>query len=152
MGYKDLKKDLPKRTIDILENYEGEYELTLLINCLTALLILPYERFFKPRPEVNIDIGNLPDWGLTRAQIKEMPYNLCGYNLREIVKHMRHAVAHMRIDVASNDEHQIDKLIFADKRGQIWLEIPVEDLRTFVFKLAQSVVEKDLVGTAHPTN
>ena len=47
MEYTDLKKDLPRRTINILENYTGEYEVTLLINCLTALLILPREKFIN---------------------------------------------------------------------------------------------------------
>jgi len=50
------KKDFPKRTIDILSSNE-KYDVTLLINCLTALLILPKERFYNQIP--NVDIKNL---------------------------------------------------------------------------------------------
>jgi hypothetical protein len=150
MEYKDLKKDLPKRTIDILKNYKGNYEVTLLINCLTALLVLPKERFFNQIPDE--DICNLQGWGLTKEHMIEVRYGSRGYNLREIVRNMRNAIAHMNIDVANNDERQIDKVIFKNKRAKIWLEIPVEDLRTFVIKLAKSVIENNLVGTDHPIN
>ena len=139
MEYKDLKEDLPKRTIDILENYEGEYNVTLLINCLTALLILPRERFFNKIPDE--EIQNLQGWGLPKEHLIEVRCGSCGYNLRNIARNMRNAVAHMSIDVTSNNERQIDKVRFEDKRSKFVLEIPVADLKTFVIKLAQSVIE-----------
>ena len=138
MEYVDLKKDLPERTIDILEKYEGEYNVTLLINCLTALLILPREIFSDRIPDV--DIQNLHDWGLKEEHVIKVRCDSCGYNLRDIVRSMRNALAHMSIDVTSNNERQIDKVRFEDKRAKVELEIPVTDLKTFVIKLARCVI------------
>ena len=149
MGYNKLENDLPKRTFDILENYKGEYEVTLLINCLVALLILPWERFRDQIPDV--DIGTLRKWGLERKHVKKIRCNLCGYNLKEIVLHMRNATAHMNIKTINDNNNEIERLIFKDRSGFI-LEIPVENLKIFVIKLTQSVVEKDLADTAHSTN
>jgi hypothetical protein len=149
MDYDDLKKDLPSRTLDILENYQGEYEVTLLINCLVALLILPWERFSNHIPDV--DIENLQGWGLTREHVKKVRCNSCGYNLKEIVRHMRNATAHMRIKTIRNNNNEIEKLIFKDK-SSFEAEIPIANLKTFVIKLNQSIVENDLLGTAHSTN
>jgi hypothetical protein len=148
MEYKDLKKDLPKRTIDIIENYDGEYEVTLLINCLTALLILPRERFFNQIPDK--DIQDLPDWGLAREHVIRVRCGLCGYNLRNIVKEMRNSVAHMDIDT-TNYNGNIERVRFKD-RSKLIVEIPVAKLKTFVIKLAQSVLENNLADIAHPTN
>jgi hypothetical protein len=142
MEYVDLKKDLPERTIDILEKYEGEYNVTLLINCLTALLILPREIFFDRIPDV--DIQNLRGWGLKVEHVKKVRYDSCGYNLRSIVRNMRNALTHMSIDVTSNNERQIDKVRFEDKRAKVELEIPVTDLKTFVIKLARCVIGRAL--------
>jgi hypothetical protein len=141
MGYIDLKKDLPERTIDILEKYEGEYNVTLLINCLTALLILPREMFFDRIPDV--DIQNLHGWGLKEEHAIKVRCDSCGYNLKDIVRNMRNALAHMSIDVTSNDERQIDKVKFKGKQGKFELDIPVADLKTFVIKLARCVIERD---------
>jgi hypothetical protein len=137
MEYKDIKKDLPKRTIEILENYKGKYEVTLLINCLTALLILPREIFFNRIPDE--DIQNLRGWGLTREHVRRVRCGSCGYNLRNIVREMRNSIAHMDIDTADYNGN-IDTVKFED-RSKLVVEIPVADLKTFVIKLAQSVIE-----------
>ena len=137
MEYIDFKKDFPERTIDILKNYKGKYEVTLLINCLTALLILPKERFYNQIP--NVDIKNLNGWGLKKEHVRNVPCTACGYNLKDIVRRMRNAIAHMRIDTADDYNGNIEMVRFIDNGG-FEVEIPVEDLKAFVIKLAEHVI------------
>ena len=124
MGYTDFKKDFPKRTIDILDRHYSneEYDVTLLLNCLLALLVLPKEFFYNNIPE-EIPRG----WGLTKEHITTVSCEACGYKLREIVRHMRNAIAHFDIKTTN------------DNNGKI--EIPVKDLKTFVIKLNKHVME-----------
>ena len=142
MKIDDLKKDLPERTIDILNRYfsREKYDVTLLINCLTALLILPREKFFKNEKYLNTIPEEIPpDWGLTKEHIKRVSCPTCGYKLREVVRHMRNAIAHMRIKALPDSSNKIEKIQFKDIGFEV--EIPVEDLRKFVIKLAQHVIE-----------
>ena len=144
MKYIDFKKDFPKRTIDILKNYKGKYEVTLLINCLTALLILPKEKFYYQIPDV--DIKNLNGWGIKRVHVRQVSCTSCGYNLKNIVRHMRNAIAHMKIDTASDNNGNVDMIRFRDRNG-FKMEIPVDDLRTFVKELAQYVIKAAKVSS-----
>ncbi|HUT45181.1 MAG TPA: HEPN family nuclease [Sedimentisphaerales bacterium] len=138
MEYIDFKKDFPERTIDILNRYSSKekYDVTLLINCLTALLILPKERFYNQIP--NVDIKNLNGWGLKEEHVRNIPCTACGYNLKDIVRRMRNAIAHMRIDTA-DENGNIIMIRFKDLGG-FEVEIPVEDLKAFVKKLAEHVI------------
>ena len=135
MEYIDFKKDFPERTIDILKNYKGKYEVTLLINCLTALLVLPKEFFYKNIPE-EIPCG----WGLTKEHITTVSCEACGDKLREIVRHMRNAIAHLDIKTTNDKNGNIERVKF-ENRSKFIAEIPVDDLKTFVIKLAQHVIE-----------
>ncbi len=139
MEYIDFKKDFPERTIDILDRYSSKekYDVTLLINCLTALLILPKERFYKQIPDV--DIKNLNGWGLKKEHVLNVSCTACGYNLKTIVRYMRNATAHMRIETADDDNRNIGMVRFKDLGGFV-VEIPVEALRIFVKKLAEHVI------------
>ena len=135
MEYTDFKKDFPKRTINILNDYKGEYDVTFLLNCLLALLVLPKEKFYNNIPE---EIQR--DWGLTKEHIKKMPCESCGYKLRKIVRHIRNAIVHMRIETTNNDNKNIEIVKFKDLGG-FELEISVGDLKTFVIKLVEHVIE-----------
>jgi len=135
MGYTDFEKDFPERTIDILKSYEGGYDVTLLLNCLLALLVLPKEKYYERIPE-EIPHG----WGLTKEHITTVYCEACGYKLREIVRHMRNAIAHMRIKTADDNNGNIEMVRFKD-RSKFIAEIPVKDLKTFVIKLNEYVIE-----------
>lgn len=137
--YDDFKKDFPKRTIDIPDRYSSKekYDITLIINCLTALLILPKERFYNYIPDV--DIKNLSGWGLKKAHVQQVSCTACGYNLTNIVLGMQNAISHMRIETADDYKGNIEMIRFKDLGGFL-VEIPVEALRIFVKKLAKHVI------------
>ena len=109
----------------------------MLINCLTALVILPKERFYNQIPD--LDIENLNDWGLNKAHVRQVSCTTCGYNLKDIVRRMRNAIAHMRIETADDVNGDIEMVRFKDL-GNFEVEIPIEDLKTFVKKLAEYVI------------
>jgi hypothetical protein len=137
MGYNDFKKDFPKRTIDILNRYSSEekYDVTLLLNCLLALLVFPKEKFYNNIPE------EIPsNWGLSKGNVKKVSCESCGYKLKEIVRHMRNAIAHMKIETTNDSNGNIEMVKFKDLGG-FELEISVSDLKTFVTKLVEHVIE-----------
>ena len=137
MEYTNFKKDFPERTLDILNSYNGKYEVSLLLNCLEALLVLPKEYFYERIPD-EIPSG----WGLTKENVKKVPCESCGYKLKEIVRHMRNAIAHLRIETADDYEGNIEMIRLKDGR-KFELEISVNKLKTFVTKLTKHIIEKN---------
>jgi len=139
--YTDFNKDFIKRTIEIIQSYnsiKGEkYEVTLLINCLTGLLVLPREKYYAQIPDDNLK--DLEGWGINIGHIKEVNCPICGYKLNNIVRHMRNSIAHMHVD-ALNEKGKIIKLRFKDSGFKA--EIPINALEEFVKKLAESVINK----------
>lgn len=137
MGYSDFKTDFPKRTIDIIERYSSKekYDVTLLLNCLLALLVLPKEKFYDNIPE------EIPhDWGLKKENIQKVQCRVCGYKIKNIVTNMRHAIAHLNIETSNDSNGNIEKVKFIN-RSKFIAEIPVKDLKTFVKKLVEHVIE-----------
>jgi hypothetical protein len=77
----DLKKDFLTRTTQVLKHYKEyvppdsdttehkKYEVTLLINCLVGLLVLP-DSYDLIRKEDNKPVVELNDWGIREEHIK----------------------------------------------------------------------------------
>ncbi len=143
MSYNDFEKDFPRHTIEILEKYFSKepHNVTLLINCMVGLLILPQEKFFKNNTFLKKLPEEIPpDWGLTREHVKQVQCSARGYKLENIVRHMRNAVAHMKIKTIPRSNNEIEKITFKDI-SNFELEIPVADLKTFIIKLSQHIIE-----------
>jgi hypothetical protein len=54
---------------------------------------------------------------------------------------MRHAVAHLDIETANDNNGNIEKVKFKN-RSKFIVEIPVDDLKTFVIELTKHVIER----------
>jgi hypothetical protein len=135
MQYTDFDKDFIQRTLDILSDYKAPWEVTLLINCLVGLLILPKEKLFEKIPDFNIqDLTD--DWGIKPEHITDIRCPSCGYKLRNVIRQMRNSVAHMRVK-AFSDGKDIEILEFRDTGFAA--RIPVESLKVFAIKLATTV-------------
>ncbi|MFZ5809259.1 MAG: HEPN family nuclease [Chloroflexota bacterium] len=151
MEYEIFERDFIVRTLKILNQYETlvmgkvaeseQFEVTLLINCLLGLLVLPKERCYVSIPELSLD--QLTEWGLAPEFIQSWgnhPHNLkpeqyC--TLLEIVQRLRNGVAHTHVKPLGNG-NEITKLEFTDRNG-FRAVVPVQNLKIFVTKLAQSV-------------
>lgn len=137
MEYEIFERDFIVRTMEIIRQYEThvpsdeQFEVTLLINCLLGLLVLPKERCYVDIPDV--PIGQIEGWGLRAEHIKGGKY----HTLKEIIRGMRNSVAHVRFR-AIGDGSEITDLEFSDRSGFLAV-VPVKCLKDFVIKLSQSV-------------
>jgi hypothetical protein len=66
--------------------------------------------------------------------------NLVGINFREIVRHIRNAIAHLNIETTNDHNGNIEMVKFKN-RSKFIAEISVDDLKTFVIKLTKHVIE-----------
>ena len=119
MEYETVERDFVLRSIKIIEQYEEHvrprvpteqyYDVTLLLNCLLGLIVLPFEHSKRKQgnpqfPEIfsgdDTPISELSkDWGIGELKIERFKIN--GKNidgneitLRKIVAMFRHSMAH----------------------------------------------------------
>lgn len=125
MEWKIVQRDFVERTLKILQQYDDyartqrgtakgyeELEVTLLVNCLTGLLVVPYEYVNRDKQPGSVPVckGDTAaikdlsdDWGLRDIQIER----ICDFahkpvepptdaNLRMFVYRIRNSIAHTR--------------------------------------------------------
>ncbi len=144
---------------------DKKFEVTLLMNCLLGLLIFPKEIAHKKQKsylnwlssELLTDVGD--EWGIVSANIERDGYRRKKDNsqewekieekqirLNDLVRQMRDAAAHSNFKVYDEGEKrgEIKAIIFEDQKYKDGFKatIPVEHLKTFVNKLAQSSMDK----------
>ena len=139
MQYDTIDYDFIKRTLEIIEEYQGDNDVTLLINCCLGLLILPRERHFDSLPNKQIT-KNKDYWGLTYISVTT-DCESRGYKLSNIIRRMRNGVCHFKIETKANINNNISGLIIKDNGG-FKVEMSVTQLKEFVTQLAQYVLSK----------
>ncbi len=133
----DFERSFSQHTLAIVEAYSGEYDATLLINCLLGLLVVPKETMMHAIPET--PLSELKKWGIEPSCIKATG-ELKGKNdpdpktLRGLVFNMRHAVAHFRIKPIPSDG-EVQAFQFKNDRG-LHAEVPLAELCEFVKRLS----------------
>lgn len=140
MRYEDkFELDFMKRTLEIVEEYQGELDATLLLNCLLGLLIVPKETSLLKIPKD--PIRDLEKWGISPDSIKEFGKETKGNDnprtLRGIVWHLRNSVAHFRF-VPIYDNNQVIGFEFNDQSGFL-AELNLSEMNTFVRRLARHI-------------
>lgn len=156
--YSQGEFDFVKRTKLILEQYdsidlsnmqEEKYEITLCMNCLLGLVVLPQQEWTNRIPDMNLD----KDWFIKKSHIT----NIVGdqYKIKEIVRHVRNSISHANVTPISKDKganKKITHLRFKDYNRDDELtfhaEIPVETLKKFALKFADvmlSIMENDQI-------
>lgn len=152
-------KDFYQRTLQIVNSYNGEYDVALLINAMVGLLIVPREAYFKK--------NNIPDCFIS-ADLLEKIRNCVKFNLfddkeqektlKEIITHLRNAVAHGNLKIKGEkpvinnkpvEIHSVefvDDYEFKDKKDENLMhhtyfeaEIPVDLLKEFLINFATNV-------------
>jgi len=133
----DFNQDFMKRTISLIENYSGESDATLLLNCLLGLLIVPKETAFSRIP--TDPISNLTNWGISPSSIntfaEKTNSNKQPETLRGFVHSLRNSVAHFRIKPIHKN-NLVYAFQFTDISGFEAI-IAIDEMRNFVFSLAQ---------------
>ena len=119
MEYKIVERDFVMRTLEIVKQYnqyvspsipsDKRFEVTLLLNCLMGLVVLPFEQKKRLQNDTqfpilcngdDVDITKLNnEWGLNNLSISKFsiggkPVLLGERTLRRVVAMIRHSVAH----------------------------------------------------------
>ena len=151
----DFERDFIQRSLDLVKEYKGSRDATLLLNCLLGLVVVPNETCLGKLPKDRIDDsgkwGISPDaiqcWGSwDKADGKSQCEN-CDWplqngrknptTLRTLVKHLRNAVTHFRFRPIS-ERGEVKAFHFCDRSG-FRAEVELSELREFVERLAKKL-------------
>jgi hypothetical protein len=138
MAYNRLERDFVIRTLDILHNYKGPYGVTLLINCLLGLIVLPTEKNFEgileekgiQLADLGISSSELQSWGKIEEQKR---------TIMKFVHCLRNSIAHIRVESFDKDG-EIKSLCFSDKSG-FKAVFSIERMKEIVEKLANIYID-----------
>jgi hypothetical protein len=145
--YKKQEFDFILRTFKIIEQYqllklpkEENYEVTLMINCMVGLLVLPQQQWFSHLPK---DLISTKDWGIDPAHISFIKESK---TVNEIAKHLRNALSHYNFTAFAGKSSSITKIKFKDidsRNGVLTFEatIPISNLMSFLKKISSSMLE-----------
>ena len=139
--YNKQEYEFVKRTKTIIEQYEKfhidkneKYEVTLFINCLVGLLIIPKEYWFDSLPT---EIVSENEWGISTEDIDFIKEDETK-NIKNIAKHIRNSLAHYRFEMYDDIKNKLNEIEFMDEyRGSLTFKarISVDSLRKFTNKL-----------------
>lgn len=130
-------QDFMRRTRQIVEDYPGKYDATLLLNCMVGLLIVPRERMLRYAP--GDDISEIGKWGIPLASIQSYPrvkkYGE-SYNIAWFMIKLRNAVAHSNFTPKHDEAATVSGFEFWDRDGFRAI-IGLYHLRQFLIRLSE---------------
>lgn len=111
--YKNFPLDFIERTLKLVKEYKGDYEVTLFVNCLLGLLVLHNEydaiKHFISEEKKNGKwqpfLNCVENWGETR-----------GESLENFMKSMRNSLAHFQLKPIHKNQ-RVQGFCFGDKNG-----------------------------------
>jgi len=140
MEYSNIENDFVSRTLTLLHGYDGEYEITLLINCCLGLLVLPKERHYNTIPKRAIpESGEL--WGMSRKSLT-VHCEECGYELAEVLRRLRNGICHFKLKTLPNNSGDIANVEIRDgKRFKAILS--TDQLRDLAVSFGEHVIRNN---------
>lgn len=146
-SYKQQEFDFVDRTQKIIEQYESiglaedeKYDVTLLINCLTGLLILPQQHWFSNLPK---EIVTNEKWGISETDISFIKSGELK-NVEEVSRHIRNSIGHYNYQIFSDEKEKLSSIEFLDfqdhtKTVQTFkAKFTIEQLSIFVNNLSDT--------------
>jgi hypothetical protein len=138
------ERDFIIRTKALIEQYDHfqiendvKYEVTLLLNCLVGLLILPQQQHIVNLPDVIIIHE---EWGITIQDIAHIEGN--PNSVRDIARHMRNSIAHYHFEAFGDANANIDQIRFRDynRNHDLTFEatLSLEKIRIFITNLSDA--------------
>lgn len=150
MSSYNAETDFITRTKTLLEQYDQNnstrqsgdtYDVTLLLNCLIGLVIIPRERYTNKIPKIEVD----GDWGIAKhIQVIKGGKK----TLKETVRHIRNSIAHGKVTPISEDSESITHVEFIDchkcnncgGEETFKAKIPIAELKNFSIKFADTML------------
>ncbi|MCR3923485.1 MAG: HEPN family nuclease [Firmicutes bacterium] len=126
------------RTLHILTNYEGPYGVTLLVNCLLGLIVLPKEKdihHISHRDHIHFF-----DLGIEESDISWGNIDESERTAARFLRCLRNSVAHLQLESISEDG-EIQSLRFSDHMG-FEVVFRIDSLKEMLKKLAKHL-QKD---------
>ena len=139
--FNNFERLFMQRSLELVDSYQGEYETTHLLNGLIGLLFFPNERMSDLIPEVVLE--DIEVWGFSRDCIIHTGTNKYAQQLtlREIVRRLRNAVAHCRVEPFPNDHRACEGFYFEDRNG-FKAKIPIDQIKNLMRGLLSHLLEK----------
>lgn len=154
---KKFDRDFVYRTINILDNCSKhtEYEVTLLLNCLLALVTLPIERNKNKNNETQ-DLKTIKfqqDCINKIKQLRNKKDEFDRYNdEKNFFNNIRNSIAHLHIELEESPyEGEIDNIIlrnakdekkFQNKEYTLQINISVDNLKIFAKYIATEYLNR----------
>jgi hypothetical protein len=115
-GMSDFNRDFVNRTLAILDNYDKEYEVTLLLNCLCGLVTLPIEIGKNNYTDKMDDFKEKCVKKLDSLCIRKNFYKRPYYNT---FTDIRNSIAHFNIKIPKKEKiEEINLKAYIDKEKQ----------------------------------
>lgn len=114
--------------------------MTLLLNCMVGLLILPQQHWFKNLPASRL---SHEEWGIKDEHISFIKEGSKTVNI--IAKHLRNSIAHYKFSAFDDITGDINSINFEDYyRSKLTFKanVPVPCLRQFTTKLIDTLMSE----------
>ena len=134
-----------KRTLELVKQYKGPFDASLLLNCLLGLLIVPKESSIDIIPEDPLE--DLKIWGISPESIispgKKRNKKQNPEPLRGIVWDLRNSVAHFQFTPYPDKEIPKNVGGFEFTANDVFkAKIELNEMKVFVEKLFRYLNEK----------
>lgn len=138
--FSNFERVFMQRSLELIDTYSGEYETTQLLNGLIGLLFFPHERMGELIPETALK--ELEAWGFNSDCIVNAGANKESkeLTLREIIRHLRNAVAHCSVNPFPNDHRPCEGFCFSDKNG-FEAKIPTNQIKNLMRNLLEHLLK-----------
>ena len=133
----DFERSFSEHTLQIVRDYDGPFDATIMINCLLGLLVVPKETVLEAIPDS--PLTELPGWGIKTESIRSpgrpTKTNPHPETIRGLVANLRHSVAHFSIHPvpATNEVHSFRYI----NNSGLDAVISLSEMKDFVMKLSE---------------
>lgn len=137
----DFVDSYMRRTLELIQSYEGPHQATNLINSLLGLLVVPGDAFVARIPEA--PLSTLKGWGISRRSVRRLGKSNNGNGngrratLRTLYVGLRRSMAHLGLRI-QHSGGRITGFEFRD-RGGFHAVITPKEMRPFLEKLTECV-------------
>lgn len=148
-NYKKQEFDFIERTKLIINQYDKiqipkkeKFEVTLLLNCLVGLFILPQQHWFN---NISKELISKKEWGIEDFHISFINKGETK-NVKDIARHIRNSIAHYKFKVFGNSNNEISKIKFEDfnheKEKTFEATFPLANFKIFVDKFSTALIKE----------
>ncbi len=141
-AYVNFEYDFIKRTLADIERYQGEYEVTALLNSCVGLLVIPKENLFDKLPDEDIN-----RFGIDANKIKVNDNSMHPHSLKNVLRHIRNSIAHGNFNQEDCTDGVIKSLRFQDFKTANRQNVKtfdfvcgVSQFRSFAIKVATEIL------------